>query len=553
MKTTALTQLALAAATLASLLLAGARTSIAAEPVLEAAGRRAVFDAPSGRITFSSRIGDRFVPRASASFEGLDRFVACKSLPARQSTGPAVAVYGPADRWEFTVLIAPDGRFQVNPGASGRIVLRDARIEYALAPSLVGTDLVYSAKADAEAERLYVPSLGMLVGLLAGGDGMLVGVWRPGKQVVSLHRGQIEGKPVFDGLAMDLGGESLFLGWIEHSRVWHVEPLKPAYLEKYTPIDWRRPFEAKWIGRFFIASEDVSYPFYFRHEKVRLWGRWIRGWFYYPMEFDGDQTVVHFEKNFPPKGDLLIYFLEEHPSPARASADGSPIGWMRKALGEETARKILDFEGVEERLLLKHGNAVCAMTNTMQEWFDKGEIAPHRKQIESWCRDVADFIGMIRQRVFEFDAYSKSMRTFLAERARAEPALADVKASLASILDEMDELVKNGMPKASLEEVRAWTDTMNRLADTGGPDSAKAYGKLGGQCRSVAGSQDDLCRDLSVRVLRIAEEAARLGVQSPRHVRLAEDVIARGRRVLRKPTWWEPRRHYLPKSDPGRP
>ena len=146
------------------------------------------------------------------------------------------------------------------------------------------------------------------------------------------------------------------------------------------------------------------------------------------------------------------------------------------------------------------------MTNTMQEWFDKGEIALHRGQIESWCRDVADFIAMIRQRVFEFDAYNKSMREFLAQRAKDDPALADVQASLVTLLDEMDELVKTGMPKATLDEVRAWTVSMNRLADDKGPDKAKAYGKLGGQCRSVAGSQDDLCRDMSIRVIRIRKK-----------------------------------------------
>ena len=110
---------------------------------------------------------------------------------------------------ECTILATPDGRFEIKPGASGRLVFHDARLEYTLVPSLVGTDFVYSAKADAASDRLYLPSLGMLVGLVAGEDSVFVGVWRPGKQVVSLHRGPSQGKPTFDGLTLDTAGEKL--------------------------------------------------------------------------------------------------------------------------------------------------------------------------------------------------------------------------------------------------------------------------------------------------------------------------------------------------------
>ena len=85
------------------------------------------------------------------------------------------------------------------------------------------------------------------------------------------------------------------------------------------------------------------------------------------------------------------------------------------------------------------------------------------------------------------------------------------------------------------------------------PGNNKRYEKLAAQCRSVAGTQDDLVPGLSILAIRLTEEAAAAGVASPEHARLAEEVIGRARQVIRKPTWWEPRRQFLPKSDPGRP
>ena len=92
---------------------------------------------------------------------------------------------------------------------------------------------------------------------------------------------------------------------------------------------------------------------------------------------------------------------------------------------------------------------------------------------------------------------------------------------------------------------------MKQTADEVRPENKKDYGKLAEQCRSVAGTQDDLARTLSVLVIRLTEQAARLAVESPEHAKMAEEVIVKARQVLRKPTWWEPTRRLQPKSDPG--
>ena len=111
-----------------------------------------------------------------------------------------------------------------------------------------------------------------------------------------------------------------------------------------------------------------------------------------------------------------------------------PKPW-RKALGQEQADKILDPEGCVEQTLLEHRLAVCAMTNTMQKWFNKGEEVQNREQIARWCDDTSAFIGMIRRRDQAFAAFAHDLKAALAERAQKQPQLAASVAELREIAD----------------------------------------------------------------------------------------------------------------------
>jgi hypothetical protein len=543
-------------------------------------------NAESGHITIYTRHEKRLTKRAEAAFGAAKPLTTCK-LVRRQ--GPArlgVEFYAAGNAPEFALLLSADGILEFAPGHQRQLALDGLRLRYGIVPSLIGTDFVYETNTRPVLDRLHFPSLNMFVGLVEGEECMAVGVWPRGEQAAAFRVGRSSGPAILDGLDFDTAGQSCYLSFIErpplpgdrpYSSIWHAEPLKPAYLEKNTVIAWQRPFEAQWIGRFFIASEEMSWPFYFRYQPAKVWGRYIRGWFGYPLWFDGPKTLIHFEKHFPPTGELLLYYLESPEPGKRGQAPfagtalrvlctkgacplfpagkpvNSPVSIMSKALGEAETARLLDFDGTVEKTLLAHRLAVCAMTNTMQNWFNAGKEAQERAQIERWCDDTFSFIRMIRARTQEFGDLARRMKRLLAERAKAEPKLAAAVAELDQMLTAIEQSAKNDLPNVPLATVRQWTDAMKAMAAQVQPGNAKKYEKLAGQCRSVAGGQDDLARALSIQAIRLTEEAARQGVQSAAHAKLAQEVIVMTRQVLRKPTWWEPNRCYVPKSDPGRP
>lgn len=222
-------------------------------------------------------------------------------------------------------------------------------------------------------------------------------------------------------------------------------------------------------------------------------------------------------------------------------------------MGKDVTARLLDFEGTKEQVLLEHRNAVCAMTYKIESYFARESEAPTWAEVKHYADDVATFIRLIRERVLQFDRFAAELQDLLQAEQKEQPVLVDGLKPCEEILAEIRDIAAGDMPDVALEEVCQWTAAIQRLT----PDTEKkgltAAKALTQKCRSVAGTQDDMARNLSVVTIRLMEEAARMGTASPEHVHVAEQIITRCRSILRQPTWWEPCRRYLPKSNPGAP
>ena len=331
----------------------------------------------------------------------------------------SVEVDFPSDRMRHVVTLTRDGILEIKQPPGQTVAVRSS-LRYVLVPSLIGTDLLFDPEVLPANGPACLPSLNMVVGLGAGNDGVLVGVWPPGEQMARVQVDENSRPREFASFSLDTAGQSFYVAFLDHPGIWHEEQLRDDYLETDTAIAWQRPFDARWIGRFYIDSDGYDFPFYFLSEKQKLWGRYIRGWFEYPMWFDGPQTMVHFEKKFPPRGKLLIYYLDTYRDDSDMLA---PVTVMQKSLGDEEAARLLDFEGTTEQVLLEHGNAVCAMTAKIESYFAHEPKALSQAEVEQYADDVSTFIRLIRERVFQFDQFAAAMQELLKSEQEKEPSL----------------------------------------------------------------------------------------------------------------------------------
>ncbi len=132
--------------------------------------------------------------------------------------------------------------------------VQNCRLRYGVLPSFAGTDICYSAAKLTGVNGLTIPSTQWLVGLVDGSDSMLVAVWESTAQPVSLGLTGEAPNRLIDSLSIGTEKNGFSLSFVEHPDLWHQQALNEDWLGEYTPIDWKRPFEARWMGQFSVTT-----------------------------------------------------------------------------------------------------------------------------------------------------------------------------------------------------------------------------------------------------------------------------------------------------------
>ena len=218
-----------------------------------------------------------------------------------------------------------------------------------------------------------------------------------------------------------------------------------------------------------------------------------------------------------------------------------------------TFQKLKDIEGRLDAVEVQMSQPAIAQDPAAYQKLAREAKAPPWPEVKQYTNDVATFIRLIRERVFQFDRFAVELQDLFQTEQKNDPTLAEGLKPCEEILAEIRDIVAGDMPETSLEEVGQWTNSIQKLTPDDEQQSLATAKALTQKCRSVAGTQDDMARNLSVVTMRLMEEAARMGTADPQHVRVADQIIARCRNILRQPTWWEPCRRYIPKSNPGAP
>ncbi len=414
-------------------------------------------------------------------------------------------------------------------------------IEYGVVPGFIGDDLLFDPREYVSMTTLHVPSDNLFLGLLEGQNNMLVITWPKGKQHMRLVLENKEPVPhLIESVDFDNDGKSFYLALLAAPGIWHKEELKPSFLEKDVPVNWKRPFPAKWKTQLLEAGVRTTYNF--RDSKDKIW-RAITGHYTYPVWFKGDNAFYHLSKRIPPKGESIIYFLERKGTPVSIS---TPVDILKETLGREACDTILDIAGRTLRTHHRRGSqgirraATCGCTAAIQVVFEAGREVETQDYVSGAVDDMVYFVTRHVERIGEYRDFAHDMLTFLNLQRKSNPDLRPFLNSIETITQEIPE--QYNRQKENIETLRYAAELARKtkaLTQKKDPQNLPTYLALSEQWRAMGGAQDELIARFHSITRQLFQEAGYSCVNQPEALEIAREIRRRCRECLRNPDGYE--------------
>ncbi len=414
-------------------------------------------------------------------------------------------------------------------------------IEYAIAPSFVGDDLLFGTVQETEADSLAVPAENLMLALLAGEQQELVYSWPNGKQRVNLKLNpEKDGQRTIRSIDFESDGKPLFMAPLSAPGIWHREQLSSSYLEKVVASNWQRPFPARWLTQ--LNETGVKARYSFRREAGTVW-RGVPGSYNYPVWFEGEKAFYHLSKKVSPKGESVVYFLEGQETPLEIL---TPVDILKATLGRSETDSILDLSGRKLRTHHRRGGegvrraCTCGCTEAIQAIFEAGEETTRRDDIQQEIADMIYFVKCHIERIDEYQRFAADMQRFLKSKAEADPELKPYVENALEIVQEIPqkyEVQKENMQ--SLDHAHELERRTMRLTESKNPNNLSAYMELLKAWRGMGGAQDEVVAQCHMSTRKLFQEASYAAATQPKALDLALEIRGRCRQILRKADGYE--------------
>ena len=321
---------------------------------------------------------------------------------------------------EAELSLGAEGYVKINPGKNAGSVEVRTGGRYAALPDFFADDVVFDP-VRFKTPSLSIPAENFLLQFIEGGNTIVMCDW-PGRLK---HADTPESTPpitndlieepepqvdlVFSGegnarriaaARIEFQGKPVYAGILEQKGIWRDEDAASLPTYKPTPIDWKRPFEARWRGDFIVAegkrladwpsrnqsfdfkgatrSQNGADPLDARFtaatsskrdanwwdkgeawwekgdiDSPEIWQESLAAFFIYPAVFKGDETRLclyadKHKRNEPHVYDrVIIYPLGRvEGTPLNVF---TPVDLMRETLGQGPCEYILDMAGIKPR------------------------------------------------------------------------------------------------------------------------------------------------------------------------------------------------------------
>ena len=532
----------------------------------------AVVEAGDLVAVFATRLRELTVfTRASTNFRQQFR-VAPFPFTVRGST-PGIAVsytdsthenlvmkvsYGPAGDLPSVRFLFHDGLIEVVPDRNIDGVDVKADLAYTVVPAFIGDDLIYDPTRVGDLETLHVPSENSLLGLVEGGNAILVACWPEGNQRVRLAANPATSR--LENARIEQDGKSLFLGLIHEPGIWFDRQMGRTDYEKTVTLEWNRPFPAEWIAQFcyqnyaagdwranepgLLAYDGVTSTFRFWGGKWQTW-RATAGFYEWPCWFRRDQAFLRIgSKILPPSQNVLIYALERND----ATPDGKalPVDVMCAALGNDEAERLLDFEGRKKFYLYRGADGVfneptCGTTDALEEYFKRGQEVEKQELVARVADDIMHYYKRMLERYGRFEAFAAHGRAFIEDTRQHDPGLVSFldEIGLEDVIEQIEDTASMKTMVELLPSAEKILDELEELCRHKRPDNYQVYMGLKRQITHRGGLLDSCASRGDLLLRGLAQKAGYRCIDDPEKARVAQELRAIIHEYLRNPTQWE--------------
>lgn len=453
-----------------------------------------------------------------------------------------------------------------------------APTEHVVMPDFFADDIVIHA-ADVKADQAELPSEHFLMHMVDRGNAIVMSIWEDRDQEAKVTLGDLNGERVIEQSEIAFGDDgNIWVALLAEPNIWHERHIGRLDSNTELTLDWSQPFSAVWRvdwqrmdkltdswemivemdnGKFrktnILESSGDEWSdqdwWSGRHARMRItpgMGRYlypcwidINGAGYLqPLSGNSDISESQYRPHF--RGPAIIYPINRE---ADTPVDKYTITDMiTSTLGQGPCEYILDVEGQGQEF---KGLPTCTVRDNLNDIYSANQQSSKRADVLQNLDDVSAFIKMIRDRIGEYERFSRDTKKFLvSEKAKAgspKAFIEDMEKQL-YILEEAIEKRRPGM-KTPAYARQVVSEFRNNLVGYSGSDAATKCKTLTAEMVEIGGNQDELVAECRQAVKIMRQHAAMAMANDPETVELAKLIRERCKNVLSKPVNYEAPRH----------
>lgn len=487
----------------------------------------------------------RVVPFDDAGAEP-DSIVSCEvaKTDSRQQV-EVRAVFSLADkRLASSFHFTDEGTLRIRPTEATHGVYVRGPVAVGVLPGLQLEDVLYRPESYPGLSEIHVPAENWFAGLLQGNNGIVACAWPDGGQRLSLVRAANGATPVFETIKFVLAGEDLYLEVMTAPAIWHEEKLELGYLERDVEIEWKPPFPATYKTQLPLRGETTTLRTFVFQKKPNRQYRPEVGDCAWPVWFEGDRSYMRLSKKIPPRGDAVIYPMEDGKKTLMGFVRRTPLGDI---IAQRNEHAELPYG---PRNAANVGFVACGGTGIIRKTiFAKGGQNREKEFLTEYADFLADYVAIVQTRHAGFFSFIRGTRKKLTAWMENQSDNPEVRDYLEQMIEQADraevgllrkmELYDENKPEEHMARGDRAAERLKELLETPGPEVYPECEELIDTCNRLAwGHAESAGMRFSMLAREWAQQAASQSADKPAAVQYAQAIRASIRDALdRAPPW----------------